>query len=74
MPIMIALCSVIFTFFIIFDLFPLLKEKMWKEFWIYSTLISAAFVIHILVAFDFKLPSPAVPIKRLVQYLFGIQS
>ncbi len=72
--IMIALCSVIFMFFIFFDLLPLLSEKLWKEFWIYSALISSSYVIHILLALDYRLPSPAVPIKRLVQAIFGIQS
>jgi len=70
----IAICTPIFILFIIFDLIPLLRKKQWKEFWIYSVLISVALVIHILIALDYKLPSPAGLTKRFAQYIFGIQS
>lgn len=70
----IAICSPIYVLFILFDLIPLLKKKQWKEFWIYSILISTAFAIYILIALDYKLPSPAVPTKRFVEFVFGIKS
>lgn len=70
----IPICLPIFVLFVLFDLVPRIKEKQWKEFWIYTVLISAAYVIHILIALSIKLPSPSEPIKMLVQLIFGIQN
>ena len=73
MVIIIAMCSIIFVFFIIFDLLPIYHQKKWKVFWVYTILISFSYVIHILFTLGIKLPSPAIPIKKVVSFIFGLQ-
>ena len=73
MAIEIIMPSIIVTFFIIFDLLPIFHQKQWKAFWVYVILISFSYVVHILYLLDIKFPSPAVPIKKLVSYIFGLR-
>jgi hypothetical protein len=73
MAILIALYTIIIFFFIIFDLIPLFHQKKWKVFWVYTILISFSYVIHVLFTMGVKLPSPAVPIKKVVSFIFGLQ-
>lgn len=73
MVILIALCSTVFIFFIVFDLIPIYREKKWKVFWVYTILLAFSYVIHILFTIGVKIPSPAIPIKKLVSFVFGLQ-
>lgn len=73
MVILITLCSIIIVLFIIFDLIPIYRQKKWKVFWVYAILISFSYIIHILYAIGVKIPSPAVPIKKVVSFVFGLQ-
>jgi len=73
MVVIIALCSIIFILFIIFELIPLYRKKKWKEFWVYTILISFSYIIQLLFDLGVKIPSPAVPIKKLVSFVFGLQ-
>lgn len=72
MAIEFVIASITIALFIIFDLLPIFYQKQWKAFWVYVILISFAYVVHILYLFDIKLPSPAVPIKKLVSYIFRL--
>jgi len=73
MVIEIALCSIIMAFFIIFELSPMFHQKQWKAFWVYVILIAFSYVIHTLYAMNVNLPSPDIPIKKLVSFIFGLQ-
>ncbi len=73
MAIQIIVHSVIVTFFIIFDLLPIFHNKQWKAFWFYVILMSFSYIIHTLILLGIKIPSPAVPIKMLVSYIFRLQ-
>jgi len=71
--IIIALCTIIIALFIIFDLIPIYHQKKMKVFWVYTVLIFFSYVIHILFTLGVKVPSPAIPIKKLVSFIFGLQ-
>lgn len=73
MVIIIAMCSIIFVLFIIFDLMPIYHQKKWKAFWVYTILISFSYAIHLMFSLGVKLPSPAIPIKKVVSFIFGLQ-
>lgn len=73
MTVLIALCTTIISFFIVFELIPIYKQKKWKVFWVYAILITFSYVIHILFTIGVKIPSPAVPIKKMVSFIFGLQ-
>lgn len=72
MIIIIILCTLVYSVFIIFDLVPLFQQKKWAEFWVYLSIIIVAYVVHFLYVIGIDVPSPAVPLKRLVSYIFGI--
>lgn len=69
---MIILCLIIFSFFSFIDLFPLIKKRNWKDFSIYIILISVAFTLCIMNEAGIKIPSPAEPIKSIVENIVGI--
>jgi len=70
--IMITLCLLIYIAFIIFDLLPVYFEKQWKVFWVYTTLITVSFIVHTFWSLGFIIPSPAVPLKIFVSYIFKL--
>lgn len=72
--IMISLSLLITILFIIFDLLPIYEQKQQKAFWVYVILNAFAFIIFIFIALDIKLPSPAMPIKKVVSSIFGLQN
>lgn len=73
MVILIGSCTMVILSFIIFDLIPIFRQKKWKVFWVYTILISFSYIIHFLFTVGVKIPSPAVPLKRFVSYIFGLQ-
>ncbi len=62
------------TFFIMTDLMPILKNKDWKLFWIYSALMAAVVVMSSLLTADVQIPSPDKPVEKLIEYIFGIKN
>lgn len=67
--IMVALACVVF---IIADLIPIYKKKLWKQFWTFSVMMALVFLLAALITFDVKVPSPAIPIKNAVMTIFGV--
>lgn len=63
----------IITFFVINDIIPAFNEKRWKEFYLYSALFGFSFLIDLLIILQFKLPTPAAPIRNLIIYIMGLQ-
>ena len=67
----IFLTAMLILVFIFIDLVPFYLNKQWKLFWTYSSLMLLVFVLTVLVRMDVSLPSPAVPLKKLVLSIFG---
>lgn len=73
MVIFLVISIISLALYLIFDLLPIYRNKEWKVFWIYLTIIFTAFVFHVLTLFDVDIPSPTKPIKQLVYFIFGLQ-
>ncbi|ERJ13291.1 hypothetical protein HLPCO_000920 [Haloplasma contractile SSD-17B] len=71
---MIILCFIIYTFLIIVDVIPIHKEKKVAEVWFYSFILLGTFIIHILYSLGVTIPSPAEPIKMMVESIMNIWS
>lgn len=63
----------IITLFIIYDLIPIINRKNWKVFIVYTVFIIFSFVLDVLSVFHIKVPSPAVPIKNIIEFIFKLQ-
>lgn len=70
--ILITVYSMLFLFFVIIDLIPMFRDKRWKSFWTYTVLLLTAYVLIFLIVLDIKIPSPTVPIKKMITALFGV--
>lgn len=55
----------------IIELVPLIKKKRKKEIWVYSSIITIAFTLSILLSMGVKIPGPTEPIKRFVFAAIG---
>ncbi|OAA83619.1 hypothetical protein WY13_03406 [Clostridium ljungdahlii] len=62
----------IITLFIIYDLIPVANSKNWKVFIVYATFILFSFVLDVLSALHIRVPSPAVPIKKIIEFIFKL--
>lgn len=60
-------------FFILADLVPIYQRKQWGLFWIYLSAILLVQVLVLLIDFNVKIPSPAVPLEKMVSAIWGIQ-
>lgn len=56
---------------ILFDVIPLIKKKRKKALLIYIPILLLTLVINILHGMGVKIPSPAEPIKEIVNGIFG---
>ncbi|OAA87409.1 hypothetical protein WX45_03529 [Clostridium ljungdahlii DSM 13528] len=63
----------IITLFIIYDLIPVTNNRNWKVFIVYTTFILFSFVLDVLFVFHINVPSPAVPIKKIIEFIFKLQ-
>mgnify|MGYP005836666087 CR=1 FL=1 len=70
----IIFCTLIYLFFIVNDLIPVYKEEKRNVFWLYISLFAFAYIMHLLILIDVKLPSPAEPIRKAVTSLFGLNT
>jgi hypothetical protein len=61
----------IVIFFVIADLVPVYKGKQYGTLCIYLAMMVSVVVISFLLAIDIKVPSPAVPLKQLVDLIWG---
>jgi hypothetical protein len=68
---MIILVILVYTIIMLVDAFPLLKQKKTGELAFYMILITLSFVLSILMVFNVKIPSPAVPIKNIIMSIMG---
>lgn len=55
----------------ILEIPPLVKKKEKKDLIVYISLYSVALVLSVLISLGVKIPSPADPIKKIVEYIIG---
>lgn len=65
----IAIFTLVYTCFAIFDLYPLKNEK--KSFWVYAGIFGFSYILCIFVSLGVMLPSPAVPIQKVIYFIMG---
>lgn len=53
-------------FFIFTDLVPIYQNRQWQLFWIYTAMMVLICVLSMLISLDINIPSPAVPLKRMI--------
>lgn len=59
------------AYYVLTDLMPVYKKKQWNVFWAYISILSLDFVMVLLLAMNVPLPSPSLPIKKIVTTIFG---
>ncbi len=70
---LVAICIVLYFAIYLFDLRLLIKKKEKKSLFFYIPIFLITFVINILFELGVDIPSPAGPIKDLVNLIFGLQ-
>ncbi|EGW40865.1 hypothetical protein [Desulfosporosinus sp. OT] len=68
---MVILVILAYALIIYWDLIPLYREKLWREFGVNLALTLLTFAIALLISVDVAIPSPINPIKRLVISILG---
>lgn len=54
----------------VFDLFPIIKSKEKKTYWVYAVFFFATFGILLLCSLSVDIPSPAPVIKQVILKMF----
>nr|WP_255575531.1 hypothetical protein [Caproiciproducens faecalis] len=68
---MAAVAIIGYFFLAVYDLIPLYKQKLWRDFWVTAILGTFSFTIAILLCLNVKIPSPEQPIRELITSIFG---
>lgn len=71
--VMFVMCSFFYALIILFDLVPIYKQKDKKVFWIYLSIITFTYLIHIMIILNIDVPSPAEPIKNVIINIFNVR-
>ena len=54
-----------------YQLIPLYKQKVWRDFWVASVLEFLGLVIASMISFGVDIPSPEEPIRMIINSMFG---
>lgn len=68
---MLILCTMVYILFLCIDIIPILKNKEWKVFIIYSIIITTAYTCTVLTEMGVKIPSPSNPLKEMITSIVG---
>lgn len=68
---MLLFCTMVYVFFVLMDVIPIIRNKNWKVLVIYAVLMMTAYTFTVLTEFGVKIPSPSNPIKQVVISVFG---
>lgn len=68
---MIILAVIGYSILVIFELKPLYKQKLWRDFWADMVLGTFSFTVAILLCLNVKIPSPVRPIENFIISIFG---
>ncbi len=69
---MFILVFLIYVLLAAYEFIPLYKEKKWVEFVLGAALWLASLLIAMLLCFNVEIPSPAEPIKKLMNSVFRV--
>lgn len=61
----------VYSILAIYEFIPLYKQKLWRDFWVNASLGLCSFTIALLMSFGIKIPSPVMPIQKLIVSLLG---
>lgn len=53
----------------LYEIAPLIKEKQYRELWLYGSFLGTAFLVSILLSLNVKIPSPAKAIEAMVEMI-----
>lgn len=68
---LIVMVSIALVYFVFADFVPACKSRSWKLVWVYAVMMVFMYFLVILTAMDIKLPSPAVPLKKIIEAILG---
>ena len=68
---LIVMVSIALVYFVFADFVPACKSRSWKLVWVYAVMMVFMYVLVVLTAMDIKLPSPTVPLKKIVEAILG---
>lgn len=68
---MFILVIVSYTIIGFIEIKPIVQSKRIKQLILYSIVFAAAFTLNILLVFNVKIPSPAVPMDALWKSVYG---
>ena len=66
-----AISVFICIFYIFVDLVPVYKKRQLLLFWVYTLMMTLVLVLTMLISSGARIPSPAVPLERMVSKIFG---
>lgn len=69
--VLVVIITILCIYYVMVDLIPVYQGKQWLLFWTYSALMALVYVVSLLVALDVKVPSPAIPLKKMVFSIWG---
>lgn len=68
---MLLLCTLVYVFFILVDVIPIVKNQRWKVLTVYTIFFIMAYTFSVLTELGVKIPSPAGPLKQIVTAIVG---
>ncbi|PAB58216.1 hypothetical protein [Anaeromicrobium sediminis] len=70
---MLFLVLIVYGIIGIIEITPLVKKKKKKDLVVYLVLYTSALVLSVLISIGVKIPSPAIPIQKMVESIIGKQ-
>lgn len=68
----VAIYAALYLFVFIFDIVPQIRAKRKKSLAVYLPVYFFTLTVNVLYGLGVNIPSPAVPIKELVDKIFGL--
>jgi hypothetical protein len=69
---MIILVIISYVLLAVYEFIPLYKQKLWKDFWTNAALWTLSFSIAAMISLGIDIPSPAKPIKKVIESIIGV--
>jgi hypothetical protein len=60
--------------FAINDLVPVYRNRQMKVFWTYAAIMALFVFAAVLISLNIDIPSPVVPINKMVTFIFGVHA
>lgn len=72
MVMLMLIMSIAVVCYTLVDLVEIYRDKQWAIFCFYSLAMVFVLVISLCISMNIKLPSPAIPVKNLINAVFGL--